>query len=99
MLLTVILNYMVPKEVFTWVTSITLIGTLWTWGIIMLSHRNYRRAVQAGRAAAAPFRMPGAPFANWAVLRSEEHTSELQSQSNLVCRLLLDKKNNDSSLT
>src|SRR5438270_8853167 len=28
-------------------------------------------------------------FAHW---RSEEHTSELQSQSNLVCRLLLEKK-------
>src|SRR5688572_31491005 len=28
-----------------------------------------------------------------ALLRSEEHTSELQSQSNLVCRLLLEKKN------
>src|SRR2546430_12696715 len=28
-----------------------------------------------------------------AQLRSEEHTSELQSQSNLVCRLLLEKKN------
>src|SRR2546430_8095260 len=27
-----------------------------------------------------------------AVPRSEEHTSELQSQSNLVCRLLLEKK-------
>src|SRR2546430_6012681 len=27
------------------------------------------------------------------VLRSEEHTSELQSQSNIVCRLLLEKKN------
>src|SRR5688572_32307987 len=26
-------------------------------------------------------------------MRSEEHTSELQSQSNLVCRLLLEKKN------
>src|SRR2546430_5689104 len=26
-------------------------------------------------------------------IRSEEHTSELQSQSNLVCRLLLEKKN------
>src|SRR2546430_13242507 len=26
--------------------------------------------------------------------RSEEHTSELQSQSNLVCRLLLEKKEN-----
>src|SRR5688572_32578314 len=29
-----------------------------------------------------------------AELRSEEHTSELQSQSNLVCRLLLEKKKN-----
>src|SRR2546430_13685372 len=28
--------------------------------------------------------------------RSEEHTSELQSQSNLVCRLLLEKKKNNS---
>src|SRR2546427_8668312 len=29
--------------------------------------------------------------------RSEEHTSELQSQSNLVCRLLLEKKNKPDS--
>src|SRR3989475_3449616 len=28
--------------------------------------------------------------------RSEEHTSELQSQSNLVCRLLLEKKKKDT---
>src|SRR2546430_11123813 len=28
--------------------------------------------------------------------RSEEHTSELQSQSNLVCRLLLDKKHSSN---
>src|SRR2546430_4287306 len=39
------------------------------------------RAVAAGRIS------PAAPK------RSEEHTSELQSQSNLVCRLLLEKKN------
>src|SRR2546430_7370479 len=31
--------------------------------------------------------------ASIAEARSEEHTSELQSQSNLVCRLLLEKKN------
>src|SRR2546430_7821947 len=31
-------------------------------------------------------------------LRSEEHTSELQSQSNLVCRLLLEKKNKDRTI-
>src|SRR2546430_10607074 len=30
--------------------------------------------------------------------RSEEHTSELQSQSNLVCRLLLEKKKQDRQL-
>src|SRR5690606_40263001 len=29
----------------------------------------------------------------YATLRSEEHTSELQSRENLVCRLLLEKKN------
>src|SRR2546427_6878522 len=34
---------------------------------------------------------PG-PFGPPAGRRSEEHTSELQSQSNLVCRLLLEKK-------
>src|SRR2546430_4874464 len=33
------------------------------------------------------------------ILRSEEHTSELQSQSNLVCRLLLEKKKNIDSTT
>src|SRR5260370_26641846 len=37
------------------------------------------------------------PFVGWwrghATCRSEEHTSELQSHLNLVCRLLLEKKN------
>src|SRR2546430_5914960 len=35
--------------------------------------------------------------ASRAASRSEEHTSELQSQSNLVCRLLLEKKKHDST--
>src|SRR2546427_4971766 len=39
-------------------------------------------------AAAAPRHPPSVA----AFPRSEEHTSELQSQSNLVCRLLLEKK-------
>src|SRR5690606_41889890 len=33
-----------------------------------------------------------ASLASAALLRSEEHTSELQSRENLVCRLLLEKK-------
>src|SRR5688572_24902334 len=42
-------------------------------------------------AAPARPRRPGFPLPPPAA-RSEEHTSELQSQSNLVCRLLLEKK-------
>src|SRR2546430_8288306 len=48
------------------------------------------RGIRAGRRTPAPsVRIP----------RSEEHTSELQSQSNLVCRLLLEKKKTTISLT
>src|SRR5690554_67253 len=41
-------------------------------------------------------RFPGQRLLSWALLlplRSEEHTSELQSRPHLVCRLLLEKKN------
>jgi AAT family amino acid transporter/D-serine/D-alanine/glycine transporter len=68
MLIGVFLNYEVPEHVFTWVTSIVLIGTLWPWGIIMAAHLGYRRAVREGRVAAASFRMPGAPVVNWLVI-------------------------------
>src|SRR5688572_32583203 len=45
-----------------------------------------------GRSRVAPCARP-VRIAAWTRLaRSEEHTSELQSQSNLVCRLLLEKK-------
>src|SRR5207302_10337977 len=46
-------------------------------------------------AATAARRSPTAPCRTWARprrQRSEEHTSELQSRENLVCRLLLEKK-------
>src|SRR2546430_7832184 len=44
-----------------------------------------RRRGEQGLLSRCPAGLPGR-------LRSEEHTSELQSQSNLVCRLLLEKK-------
>src|SRR5437016_11985980 len=37
-------------------------------------------------------RVRGAPLRGLIAIRSEEHTSELQSLTNLVCRLLLEKK-------
>src|SRR2546430_13437412 len=46
--------------------------------------------VKSGREDFEKGHIPGAQFLD--LQRSEEHTSELQSQSNLVCRLLLEKK-------
>src|SRR5688572_20288416 len=45
--------------------------------------------------AAPPYQILEALPAVHPPARSEEHTSELQSQSNLVCRLLLEKKKKD----
>src|SRR5690606_40599799 len=52
-----------------------------------LRHRSGRTRRAALRRAAS------ASSARPRVARSEEHTSELQSRENLVCRLLLEKKN------
>src|SRR2546430_10069650 len=57
-----------------------------------------RAAARGGFAAPRPVhaargRLRDARGSRHAAPRSEEHTSELQSQSNLVCRLLLEKKN------
>src|SRR5256886_9912235 len=55
-----------------------------------------REEVKVGRTAEHARNEAGWPAAfgrvNSPDYRSEEHTSELQSQSNLVCRLLLEKK-------
>src|SRR5688572_30870593 len=63
----------------------------------VLDHAPVRR-LRERRPDQRPLQVPeagvglgGAPEA--CELRSEEHTSELQSQSKLVCRLLLEKKN------
>src|SRR2546430_12170458 len=50
----------------------------------------------AGREGDAETGLGAVDLAGGNGLRSEEHTSELQSQSNLVCRLLLEKKKHTS---
>jgi AAT family amino acid transporter/D-serine/D-alanine/glycine transporter len=68
MFLGVVLNYFIPEQVFVYVTSVALVGSLWTWGMIMIAHLGYRRAVARGEAEPVSFRMPGAPFTNWLVV-------------------------------
>src|SRR2546430_11542504 len=72
-------------------------STLFPYTTLFRSARRGRRGLGPllGEIAAAIREMP-ATMRQLAVVqlftRSEEHTSELQSQSNLVCRLLLEKK-------
>jgi len=68
MLIGVALNYLVPERVFICVTSISLVGALWTWALIVIAHLGYRKAVAAGTAHAVGYRMPGSPYTNWLVI-------------------------------
>src|SRR5690606_42159494 len=63
-------------------------------GVVLFVARDYQRSgnfIQAFRFFAKDIEVLEYP--SWDCLRSEEHTSELQSRENLVCRLLLEKKN------
>src|SRR5205085_12290186 len=76
------------------------ISTLFPYTTLFRSrYSSFNRRVAPRSADPARRGQPGEPAggdrdALEARARSEEHTSELQSQSNLVCRLLLEKKNN-----
>src|SRR5688572_32338754 len=69
-------------------------STLFPYTTLFRSEWALRFAVSVSWRALALFteheRFPQIPISDQQ--RSEEHTSELQSQSNLVCRLLLEKK-------
>src|SRR5690242_21526250 len=66
---------------------------------VLLGHHARSVCQQACRSAVRPRRRRIKPMTVRArVFRSEEHTSELQSHVNLVCRLLLEKKKTNSSI-
>src|SRR5256886_13641394 len=58
----------------------------------------FRRSVAGGHGATGPIEPVVQADLGHPLGRSEEHTSELQSQSNLVCRLLLEKKKKNNRL-
>src|SRR5688572_32721411 len=64
-------------------------STLFPYTTLFRSRRTPR---PGGIGKAVPRQVRGDALRGSAQARSEEHTSELQSQSNLVCRLLLEKK-------
>src|SRR5688572_33117142 len=71
-------------------TATTEIYTLSLHDALPILRRRWRRNPTACRCSAST--ALESRCAGRGISRSEEHTSELQSQSNLVCRLLLEKK-------
>src|SRR2546430_9022848 len=80
-------------------TATTEIYTLSLHDALPICRRDQGRLRGHGRwpAGFLPVLADGRAESPQATDRSEEHTSELQSQSNLVCRLLLEKKKLDSN--
>src|SRR2546430_11906161 len=68
-------------------------STLFPYTTLFRSHDHAERGRAGGDRRGVPEGRRGGRA------RSEEHTSELQSQSNLVCRLLLEKKKKQITMT
>lgn len=60
MLISVLINAVVPAKAFVYITSVATIGGIWCWGVIIVCHMAYRRRLAQGRATASPFRLPWA---------------------------------------
>src|SRR2546430_12590930 len=75
-------------------------STLFPYTTLFRSHSGRPRNYKPDRLGGIPLRETRkCRGAQRDYLRSEEHTSELQSQSNLVCRLLLEKKKKINNTT
>src|SRR2546426_5665586 len=70
------------------------------WWVHSLDGSGHERTMGKLAARGTCCKLAHRPFVAAAIkgVRSEEHTSELQSPCNLVCRLLLEKKKTDTSV-
>ena len=65
LLIGVVLNYIVPAQVFTYVTSVATFGAIWVWGIILLVQMNFRKRLTPEQVKELKFPMMYYPYANW----------------------------------
>lgn len=68
LLVGVLLNYIVPGKVFTWVTSIATFGAIWTWAIILISQIRFRKGLSLEEKSKLSYKMPWAPYSSYIVL-------------------------------
>lgn len=65
LLIGVILNYLVPAKVFTWVTSISTFGAIWTWCMILLSQIRYRKSLTPQQKRGLKYKVPLYPLTSY----------------------------------
>jgi amino acid transporter, AAT family len=68
LLVGVILNYIVPAKVFTWVTSIGTFTAIWTWGIILLSQLRHRKLLNPEQIENLKYKLPLYPLSSYVSL-------------------------------
>lgn len=61
----VVLNYFMPDQVFTIVTSIATTCFLFVWGVLVFTHMKYRRSMRGKKQH--PFKMPLYPLSNYLI--------------------------------
>lgn len=64
----VVLNYLVPSQVFEIVLNMASLGIIASWAFIMVCQMRLRKAIREGKAEKVSFRLPGAPVTSWLTL-------------------------------
>ncbi|RZK72987.1 MAG: amino acid permease, partial [Rhodococcus sp. (in: high G+C Gram-positive bacteria)] len=61
MVLGVVVNAVSPDKAFTYITSVSTVGIIFVWAVILVCHMIYRGRVTDGTLPASDYRLPGAP--------------------------------------
>ncbi|TQC41542.1 amino acid permease [Rhodococcus sp. WS4] len=61
MVLGVVVNALSPDKAFTYITSVSTVGIIFVWAVILVCHMIYRARVTDGTLPASDYRLPGAP--------------------------------------
>ncbi|WP_280218113.1 amino acid permease [Nocardia neocaledoniensis] len=68
MVIGVVVNVVSPDKAFAYITSVSTVGIIVVWSVILVCHIKYRAKVRAGELPASDYRLPGAPVTTWAAL-------------------------------
>jgi AAT family amino acid transporter len=68
LLIGVALNYLVPAKVFTWLTSISTFGAIWTWGVILVAQLRFRKGLSQEAQNKLTYKLPLYPLSSYITL-------------------------------